>query len=204
MTNLIHDPKPRFTIAIISATALSYEILLARLFAIIQWHHFAYMIISLALLGYGVSGSFLSLSAKQMLRHYPGAFITNVALFGMSLLLSFLVAQQIPFNAEEILWDWQQSGRIFIVYLLLMLPFFFVANAIGLTMMAMGNNIARIYAADMLGAGIGSMLAIGLLWNLSYRGQKSQSFSSHYLCFLGYCQHSGCHCQYHPIKQCLS
>lgn len=50
------------TLALISATALAYEVLLMRLFSIIQWHHFTYMIISLALLGYGISGTFLALN----------------------------------------------------------------------------------------------------------------------------------------------
>ena len=44
-------------VALISAGVLAYEILLARLFAIVQWYHFAYMIISMALLGYGASGT---------------------------------------------------------------------------------------------------------------------------------------------------
>jgi len=38
---------PLGAIALLSATALAYEVLLTRLFAIIQWHHFASMIISL-------------------------------------------------------------------------------------------------------------------------------------------------------------
>ena len=42
----------------ISASAIAYEILLMRLLSIVQWHHFAHMIISLALLGYGASGPF--------------------------------------------------------------------------------------------------------------------------------------------------
>ena len=42
---------PLLSVALLSAAALAYEILLMRLFSIIQWHHFAYMIIiSLALL----------------------------------------------------------------------------------------------------------------------------------------------------------
>lgn len=166
MTTQYSDYTPRFSIALISATALAYEVLLARLFAIIQWHHFAYMIISLALLGYGVSGSFLSLFSKRLLKHYAATFITNIILFGVSLLVSFLIAQQIPFNAEEILWDRYQIIWLFAIYLLLMLPFFFVANAIGLTMMAMGKRIPRIYAADMIGAGIGSALVMVLLFSL--------------------------------------
>jgi len=38
-------------LSLVSAAALAYEILLTRLFAIIQWHHFAYMMINVALLG---------------------------------------------------------------------------------------------------------------------------------------------------------
>ena len=155
---------PRFSIALISATALAYEILLARLFAIIQWHHFAYMIISLALLGYGISGAVLSIFATQFKKHYTSTFIINIVLFGLSILSCFLIAQQISFNAEEILWDRQQLMWLFAIYLLLMLPFFFVANAIGLSMMVMGSNISRIYAADMLGAGVGSAIVIALLF----------------------------------------
>ena len=41
---------PYASVALLSAAALAYEILLTRLFAIVQWHHFAYMMISAALL----------------------------------------------------------------------------------------------------------------------------------------------------------
>lgn len=64
------DRPPWYSIAILSMTALAYEILLMRLFSIIQWHHFAYMIISLALLGYGASGTFLSIFREKLLSRY--------------------------------------------------------------------------------------------------------------------------------------
>ena len=44
---------PFLAISLVSAGAIGYEILLMRLYAIGQWHHSAYMIISIALLGYG-------------------------------------------------------------------------------------------------------------------------------------------------------
>jgi len=47
----------RLALSLVSAAALAYEILLTRLFSIIQWHHFAYMMISVALLGYGAAGT---------------------------------------------------------------------------------------------------------------------------------------------------
>ena len=41
---------------LVSAASLMYEISLARLLAIELWHHYAFLIISCALLGYGAAG----------------------------------------------------------------------------------------------------------------------------------------------------
>jgi hypothetical protein len=53
-------------ISVISAAAIGYEILLMRFLSIIQWHHFASLIISLALLGCGASGIFLALTQPRV------------------------------------------------------------------------------------------------------------------------------------------
>lgn len=158
---------PLFAIALLSATALAYEVLLIRLFSIIQWHHFAFMIISLALLGYGASGTFLSFFQQRLLKHYPAALLANLALFGLSLSPSYLLAQTISFNPEELLWEWQQLWRLTPVYLLLSLPFFFAANAIALTFANFRPVIARIYAIDLFGAGAGSLVIVFLLYSLT-------------------------------------
>jgi hypothetical protein len=60
------------SVALISGSALGLEILLMRLFSIAWWHHFAYMVISLALLGYGASGTFLTLGPNLDPRPAPG------------------------------------------------------------------------------------------------------------------------------------
>jgi len=39
---------PLLAVAVVSAGVLAYEVLLTRLFSIVQWHHFAYMVISIA------------------------------------------------------------------------------------------------------------------------------------------------------------
>ena len=57
----------RLAILILSASAIAYEVLLIRLFSIIQWQQFAAMVISLALLGYGASGSVLALTRSRWL-----------------------------------------------------------------------------------------------------------------------------------------
>ncbi|MGD8842475.1 MAG: SAM-dependent methyltransferase [Gammaproteobacteria bacterium] len=157
---------PVIAIALLSASALGYEVLLIRLFSIIQWHHFAYMIISLALLGYGASGTFLTLVQTAFLRRYPVALLANIALFAAATVPCFLLAQHIRFNPEQMLWDWHESLRLMLIYLLLSVPFFFAANAIGLTLARYRGLINRIYAADLLGAGAGSLLILLLLYLL--------------------------------------
>lgn len=168
---------PRLAITLISASALAYEILLMRLFTITQWHHFAYMIISLALLGYGASGTFLALTQSRLLSRFPRAFISNLLLFGITILVGYVAAQHISFNAEALLWDLHQPLKLLAIYLLLLLPFFFAANAIALALAHFRDDIARVYAADLFGGGIGSIAIVVLLFVL-FPGQALQLISS--------------------------
>ncbi|MCU7796939.1 MAG: SAM-dependent methyltransferase [Candidatus Thiodiazotropha sp. (ex Myrtea spinifera)] len=158
--------KPPFlSITLLSASALSYEILLMRIFSIIQWHHFAYMVIALALLGYGMSGTLLSIFQHQLLRHYAVGYIAGITLYAVSTLLCFLLAQNIPFNMEELLWNYRQFFNLIWLFLLLALPFVFVAAAICLTFMAYAEkDISNIYTVDLLGAGAGSLAVIALMY----------------------------------------
>jgi spermidine synthase len=155
---------PAISILLISASALAYEILLMRIFSIIQWHHFAYMIISLALLGYGVSGTFLSIAQQWLTKRYFAVFFANSLLFGVFILISYVIAQSVSFNPEELFWDWTTYFKVLFVYLCLSLPFFFAANCIALSFIHFGSQISKIYAFDLIGAGLGSLGVIVILF----------------------------------------
>ncbi|MBA2484237.1 MAG: SAM-dependent methyltransferase, partial [Nitrosomonas sp.] len=135
-----------------------------RLFSIIQWHHFAYMIISLALLGFGASGTFVSIWQRYLFKHFAVTFLINVGLFAVSSVGCFLVAQSIPFNPDEIFWDNQQFLSLLGIYLLLAFPFFFAANAIVMALAYFHDRVGRIYAFDLFGAGLGSLSVVVLLF----------------------------------------
>ncbi|MGH8495693.1 MAG: SAM-dependent methyltransferase [Gammaproteobacteria bacterium] len=155
---------PLLSLALVSAAGLAYEILLMRLFSIIQWHHFAYMILSLALLGFGASGTALSLFGRGLGRRYAASFAINAALFGAASVVCFALAQRVPFNPEEMLWVPRQMLLLSAVYTLLAIPFFFVANAVGLTLMRARERVGKAYAADLIGAGLGSLGVVLLLF----------------------------------------
>ena len=160
---LSHRP-PFFSIALLSAAVLGYEILLTRLLSIIQWHHFAYMIISVALLGYGVSGALVSLAQEKLKQRYAGVFVACAALFGICAMGCFFLAQRVPFNPLEFFWDPRQPYRLLLIYLLLFLPFFFAATCVCLTFLVFPDHIHRIYSFDILGAGAGSFGIVGALF----------------------------------------
>jgi len=157
---------PRLTILLVSAMALSYEILLMRLFAIVQYHHFAYMVISIGLLGYGASGTFLVFFRQRFLQRFSAALIGNILLFGIAAVACYLGGQHLLFNPDEIFWDNRQWLKLFGLYILLAMPFFFAANCIALAFSRFRQSISEIYAADLVGAGLGSVLVIGLLFVL--------------------------------------
>ncbi len=150
-------------IGLISAGAIGYEVLLMRLFSIVQWHHFAFMIISIALLGYGASGTFLVFARGWLTAHYLAAWRVSAALFGLTAYAGFALAQRLRFNPLEITWEPSQLLLLSATYALLMTPFFFAATCIGMALSRPDARIGGVYAADLVGAGLGAVGAVLLM-----------------------------------------
>ena len=155
---------PLVSVALVSFAALGSEIVLNRIFAVVHWHHFAFMIISLALLGFGASGTFLAVARRRLLSHYAPSYLASIAAFGVLVIASPLAALSLPFRAEALLWDPWQPLWLVLMYLILAAPFFCAASAIGLALMAARDHAGRVYAADLAGAGIGSVAVLGLMY----------------------------------------
>jgi len=151
---------------LVSLSAIAYEILLMRLLSIVQWHHFAWMIISLALLGYGASGTFIALARAHLERRFDTIFSLSALLMSVSMLVCLALGQRVPFNALEVIWDPRQFLLLAQLYLLFTVPFFFAAVCIGLVFAVKRTAIARIYFCDLSGAGLGAAFAIGVLFLL--------------------------------------
>ena len=133
-------------IGILAGASIAYEILLTRLLAILLWHHFAYMIISVALLGIGASGTFLAFARGMLTPRFTEAFAGCATVFAASAIGGFALAQRVQFNPLEVIWDPGQQLHLAQIYGLLALPFFAVGTAIGLAFIVYENRIAAIYA----------------------------------------------------------
>ena len=153
-----------FATCLVSAAAIGFELLLMRVLSIVQWHHFAWMIISLALLGYGASGTFIALFRTTLERRFEAVFAVSALLFSATLVASYIVGQRVPFNALEIIWDPGQLLMLGLMYLVFFVPFFFAACCIGMALTCQSSAIGKIYFADLLGAGLGALLVLGALF----------------------------------------
>src|SRR5688572_27117990 len=119
-------------VALIAATALAYQLLLMRLLAITHWHPFAALIISLALLGHGASGTLLALRQARGRTPSLRALPITASWFAIAALGCHVVAQRLPFNGLELVWSPVQLLWLSALYLVLALPFFFAATGIAL------------------------------------------------------------------------
>jgi hypothetical protein len=168
-------PKLASAIALISAAALAYQLLLMRWLAIVHWYPFAAMIISLALLGHGASGTWLSVWLRGRTQawlesRFEGVFAWCALLFAATAALALAVAARIPFNGLELVWDPRQLLWLSALYLALAVPFLFAASCFGLAFARHGQRIPLLYGADLLGAGVGALAAMALAFVPVERG----------------------------------
>ena len=164
MSTRLPNASLYLSVALISASALAYEVLLTRLLAIVHWHHFTYLVISLALLGFGASGALLCACGKWCTVRFRGAYVANAVLFGAGAPLCFAAVQEMPFNALEITWSARQWGWLALIFLCLSFPFLGAANCIALAFLKHRERIAAIYAADLAGAGLGAAVVVAWLY----------------------------------------
>jgi spermidine synthase len=151
-------------LAVISAAILAYEVLLVRLFAIVQWHHFAFMAISVALLGFGISGALLAIFRPWAERRCAVLFSIGACVFAIAAPGAFLLAQSLPFNALAVVWAPSQLHYLGVIYLLLAVPFTAGAACIGLAFIEGKAAPGRVYLWNLLGSGAGAFGVLALLF----------------------------------------
>lgn len=149
-----------------SFSALSYELALTRIFSISLWYHFAFMVISIAMLGIGASGTVLSLYPK--LRD-PSRIGVYGLFLGVTISISYVLSNQIPFDPVRLSWDKTQLLYICLYYITLAVPFFFFGLCIATALSGASEKSGLLYGADLLGAGTGS---ITLLCLMSFMGAE--------------------------------
>jgi hypothetical protein len=156
-----------FAISLTSMAVLVLEIVFTRVFSVLMWYHFAFMVISLALLGSGAAGVWLYLAQRRFPPEKVNRQLSLLALlFALATPAAFYLYLQIPFEFKTITKDglnWATVGWLVLIYLTLSIPFLLGGATIALAVSRFNQIAGRVYAFDLVGAGAGCLLSILLL-----------------------------------------
>ncbi len=141
---------------LVSAAALGLELVLVRSLSIAHWHHFAYLVISTALLGFGSSGTVITVAQNFFRKHFQKALWSFVLGFAVSIPAVFFIAQKLPFDQLRLVWDPRQVVYLLGYYLLFFIPFFFAGGCICLAFTSRPDKSYWLYFFNMFGSGLGA------------------------------------------------
>ncbi len=165
-------------IFLVSASVLIFEVSITRLFSIYLSYHFAFMVISIAMLGIGSAGT--ALSIFPLLRNTSNISIYAM-LSGATIVMSYIASNYIPFDPVKLSWDNMQIFYVAMYCLVLSIPFFFAGMLIASAFSVLSEKSDLVYGSDLLGAGTGS-LAVLLLLNV--KGPEYAILTASTICFI--------------------
>ncbi len=138
-------------LALLSATVVCFEILSTRISSVVFVNNYAFIILSLAVLGLGTGGIFSYYRIKAA--DPQGAFKTAAAcLTGMGISLAAFIVGTIRLAITS----------PFIYFPLLFIPFFFAGMIYSLFFKTFAERGFQLYAADLAGAALGSGASLGI------------------------------------------
>src|SRR5262245_6213466 len=149
-------PTPALYLAIglEAGAVIGLQICIMRIFAVGSWAHFGSLVVSLAMLGFGLTSVAMCIGKDWFDRHWRGVATASLMSFGPLTVGSNLLAQQIPFNAIFLVSDPMQKWRLFGNFMLYMLPFLAGALYLGTVFLKANKIFGRVYFADLSGAGL--------------------------------------------------
>ena len=147
-------------VLLVSAATLLFEIALTRIFAVTQGYHFAFLAISLALLGFGASGTALAIVPALASRDIRPLMAGAGLLFAVAATGGLYVTNVLPFDAYTLLWEPSQLGYLALYYLALAVPFFFAGAIVGACLAKHPAKAGVLYGTNLVGAGIGCLLSV--------------------------------------------
>jgi hypothetical protein len=144
-----------------SLSGLVLEIAITRIFSAAIWYHFAFVAVSVALVGLGSSGLLVHYRLKKIKENWAHD-LTIASSIGICIILPITLYVMHSLASQ-------------VVYLplfmfLFSIPFFFVGVVISTAFSAFAQNAGRLYAFDLIGASVGSLSVVLFLSLLGGEG----------------------------------
>lgn len=145
----------------LSGSLIALQVVFTRIFSITIWYHFAYLVIGIALLGYGAAGAYLTIFNRVLtLEKLPKL----VFILGLVVVIDLFIILQIqidPLGGRDAL-----SDAVFglgLYFIAVFSVFFLGGLVVVFIFSAWAQHASRLYFADLLGASISTLAVTWLI-----------------------------------------
>lgn len=148
-------------IGLSSFAALLLELALTRLFSVVLFYHYAFLAISVALLGLGAGGVFAHLLRSRIRRWPTRAFAARISLLWCCVTVVALeVILRVPVDLQ---FDSSNFRRVTVLYISAAIPFFLTGLLLSVVFARHPGHISRLYGADLCGGALACLATVPLL-----------------------------------------
>jgi SAM-dependent methyltransferase len=158
------SPQLYLSVGLIAGAVIALQIGIMRIFSVGSWAHFGSLVVSLAMLGFGLTSAVMCIRKAWFEQHWRRVAAASLLLFGPLTIGANLLAQQVPFNAIFLVSDPTQKWRLFANFVLYMLPFLAGAFFLGTVFLKAQRIFGRVYFADLTGSGLCGLLFLAAMY----------------------------------------
>jgi SAM-dependent methyltransferase len=137
---------------LVTLSGLLFEIALTRIFSATIWYHFAFIAISVALLGWGLGGFALHLARGRVSFSLQRAAVLTL-LYAASIPFCLWLMVRLPFLPD----------RLALYFAASLGPFLLAGMALAMVFELRREETGKVYLADLLGASMGALAITALL-----------------------------------------
>src|SRR5512146_1247636 len=148
-------------VGLVSFAALLLELSLTRLFSVVLFYHFAFLAISVALLGLGAGGVFAFVRRSWLTQFGTRQIAASCCLAGS--LLTLAVLEVVLHSSISLDITLGNFFRLTIVYLASAFPFFCCGVLLSVIFARMSGSIPHLYGADLTGGAIACLVTVPAL-----------------------------------------
>jgi len=148
-------------VGLASFASLLLELAFTRLFSVVLFYHFAFLTISIALLGLGAGGVFTYLRRRWLARwtvRRLGAALCGIN--AVAIMLALEVVLHVPVSLGL---AWRNFGRLSLTYVAAAVPFFFTGVLFSSVFARESRIVSQLYGADLAGGAISCLAVVPLL-----------------------------------------
>src|SRR5690348_7976403 len=148
-------------IGLVSCASLLLELALTRLFSVVLFYHFAFLAISVALLGLGAGGVFAHIFRAQLSLWTLSELGSKLLLLGS--ILVFGVLEVVLHSAVSLNLELRNFEKLTLIYLTAAVPFFITGLIFSAVFARETRQIAKLYGCDLIGGASACILLVPLL-----------------------------------------